>query len=85
MRNGETRLAIDFQIRRRFTTLIDIRKQLNFPRILLFYLTVRPYPLPSIPLVMPQVPLSFRESRKNVSHPLRGRSRLSLGPHPLST
>lgn len=73
-----TRLAIDFQIRRRFTTLIDIRKQLNFPRILLFYLTVRPYP--SILLVMPQVPLSFRESRKNVSHPLRGRSRLSQGP-----
>jgi len=42
------RLAIDFQIRRRLTTLINIRKQLNFTRISLFffffYSTVRPYP-----------------------------------------
>lgn len=44
-----TRLAIDFQIRRCLTTLIDIRKQLNFPRIPLFYLTVRSYPSSSIP------------------------------------
>lgn len=39
------RLAIDFQIRRRLTTLIDIRKQLNFTRIPLLLLNRSPLSL----------------------------------------
>jgi len=59
------RLAIDFQIRRRLTTLIDIRKQLNFTRISLFFTSpLSLYPLTAFPSSF------FSENRKDASRAL---------------